>query len=166
MSVIYNPEIKSGYLKETSIVLVRVGVLSPPCPLVGILSAKISRDWIATKKYLPRAIIKDFCSKKQHRIKSTNKKPNAQWCHFLVVIHSGGRKLNAKVIVSCAVWAEEKAASSKTERLEVAAGGGSSTLGVRQCRAADKILKGRCGCSNGLINSRKFPLNPVCWGSE
>lgn len=53
-----------------------------------------------------------------------------------------------------AAWAEENAASSKQ-------GGGG-----RQCRAADKILKGRCGCSNGLINSRKFPLNPVCWGSE
>lgn len=53
-----------------------------------------------------------------------------------------------------AVWADENAASSKQ-------GGG-----WKQCRAADKILKGRCGCSNGLINSRKFPLNPVCWGSE
>lgn len=30
-------------------------------------------------------------------------------------------------------------------------------------RAAGKILKGRCGCSNVLTNSRKFPLNPVCW---
>lgn len=56
-----------------------------------------------------------------------------------------------------AAWADENAASSKQ-------GGGSG--GGRQCRAADKILKGRCGCSNGLINSRKFPLNPVCWGSE
>lgn len=45
----------------------------------------------------------------------------------MAVIHSGGRKLNAKVIVSCAVWAEEKAASSKTERQEVAVGGGSGT---------------------------------------
>lgn len=30
-------------------------------------------------------------------------------------------------------------------------------------RAAGKILKGRCGCSNVGSNSRKFPLNPVCW---
>lgn len=37
---------------------------------------------------------------------------------------------------------------------------------VQQSRAADKILKGRCGCSIGLINSRKFPLNPVCCGSK
>lgn len=37
------------------------------------------------------------------------------------------------------------------------------SAGTQRDKAAGKILKGRCGCSNVLTNSRKFPLNPVCW---
>lgn len=44
--------------------------------------------------------------------------------------------------------------------------GAEQQVRCERCRAADKILKGRCGCSKSLINSRKFPLNPVCCGSE
>lgn len=74
---------------------------------------------------------------------------------FWAVTHFGDLKAKCQGHrVLTLVWADENAASSKE-------GGGG-----RQCRAADKILKGRCGCSNGLINSRKFPLNPVCWGSK
>lgn len=85
----------------------------------------------------------------------------------LIMIHLYRAKAKCQVkqgIWSFALWAEKREARSKLRGER----GGSRTqqVGPEQCRAADKILKGRCGCSNGLINSRKFPLNPVCWGSE
>lgn len=75
-----------------------------------------------------------------------------------------GRRLNAiwrKSMNPCFLLADERAARS-----ELRGGGRTHRVRAEHCRAADKILKGRCGCSIGLINSRKFPLNPVCWGSK
>lgn len=48
--------------------------------------------------------------------------------------------------------------------MDEAGPGWGATVWDAEWKAADKILKGRCGCSKEVSNSRKFPLNPVCCG--